>query len=61
MREAIRFANTPWRHSGAARGSDCRPFPTGAPDPHRACTGCGKTRLACHSEDPQARRDLALS
>ena len=24
-------------------------------------TGCGKTRSACHSEEPQATRNLALS
>jgi hypothetical protein len=27
----------------------------------RGFTGCGKTRLACHSEEPQATRNLALS
>ena len=26
----------------------------------RGFTGCGKTRLACHSEEPQATRNLAL-
>jgi hypothetical protein len=27
----------------------------------RGFTGCGRTRLACHSEEPQATRNLALS
>jgi radical SAM superfamily enzyme YgiQ (UPF0313 family) len=27
----------------------------------KGMTGCGKTRLACHCEEPQATRNLALS